>query len=82
MSRSLIAAVLSPFTHVSYIENALQNQNSFSLQKGITTLRLRNNVIQIIEEVEEADLDQQYALNGEHSSEQMMLPRKDEEEIF
>ena len=52
MSRSLIAAVLSPFTHVSYIENALQNQNSFSLQKGITTLRLRNNVIQIIEEVE------------------------------
>lgn len=82
MPRSLLSSVLSPFTHVNYIQQALQNQNSFSLQKGITTLRLRDNVIQIIEEAEEADLDQQYAMGGESSSEQMILPRKDEEEIF
>jgi hypothetical protein len=73
---------LSHFSKHNYSELEVENQNINSLSAGIATLRLRNNVIQIIESEEELDVDQQNGLNGEISSQRMMLPRKDEEEIF
>lgn len=73
---------LSQFSQLNYAESLKQANSSHDYAKDISTLRLRDNIIQVIEENEEEQIEGYQRKGSDESSLVENLARKDEEEIF
>jgi hypothetical protein len=73
---------LSQFSQFSFAETLKQGITMRNFAQGIGTLRLRNNIIQVIEENENEEVDGLKLSDSQGASQGAMITQKDEEEIF
>jgi hypothetical protein len=80
--RSSHEAYLSQFSQFSFAESLKQGVTACNFAQGIGTLRLRDNIIQVIEENERDEVDGLKCSDGQLAGQGKGIPRKEEEDIF
>jgi hypothetical protein len=73
---------LSQFSQFSFAETLKQGMTMRNFAQGIGTLRLRNNIIQVIEENENDEVDGMKRSDSQLTGQGELIPQKEEEEIF
>ena len=73
---------VSQFSQLTFAETYKKEPTMTNYGQGINTLRLKSNIIQVIEENEEEDVDGLKRSNSQTSAAREPIPQKEEEEIF
>ena len=73
---------ISQFSQLTFAETLKKGVTMTNYAEGIKTLRMKGNVIRVIEENEEEDTEGVKRSDSQTSSTLELIPQKDEEEIF